>query len=103
MLLFFYTRFTNSSRSTSKSSKPALGPLPRQSVPVSRERTSSHGIPLKGRYSCLVSRPPPEEPQKRWSSHRDSLNEVDRLRSENTRLRETVDKQTVFVREESNV
>ena len=46
-----------------------------------------------------MSRPLPEEPKPRLSSRRESVFEVDRLRSENTRLRETIDKQTVGIEE----
>ena len=97
-----YHRFNSSSQSTLRKDIPFADPLVRQSVPVSRERTSSHGIPLRGRYSCLVSRPLSEEPKPRLTSHRDSTFEVDRLRSENVRLRETVDRQTVSMAEESD-
>ena len=86
--------FNRSPQSTLRRDNPATEPQVRQSVPVSRERTSSHGIPLRGRYSCLVSRPLPEEPKPRLSSRRESVSEVDRLRNENLRLRETIEKQT---------
>ena len=47
-----------------------------------------------------MSRPLPEEPKPRLSSRRESVSEVDRLRNENLRLRETIEKQTVGIEEE---